>query len=267
MTLLNSYRYLILLYFMLMTATTNAFVTPSVRTIHPQQTTTAGSGASTTTTQLHFFNFGKKPDEKKKVVETPKKEEKPKVEEEDLDPIEKIFSFFFGKPEEEPFGLKRFGAARFPEQYPATVDEWAEPLEGDSPDVAKLRPLLKNTNMEFRGLTLSYDANKNGWNALKFHQACDRKGGALVVATTQTGQVCGYVMPFVVSESALVPTWYIHSSLLPSSLLLSKSGYNPKGWVGYGEARGSIAAFLFTRNRDGSYMKLRKVGGAGLAQM
>lgn len=37
--------------------------------------------------------------------------------------------------------------------------------------------------------------------------------------------------------------------------------------MGYGEARGSIAAFLFTRNKDGSYTKLRKVGGAGLAQV
>eukprot|EP00977_Amphora_coffeiformis_P003470 scaffold640_cov166-Amphora_coffeaeformis.AAC.6 len=206
MTLSNSCRYSALL-FSIMTVTTNAFMTPSVRKIHQADTTT--------TTQLHFFNFGKKPEEKEQVVEMPKKEEKPAPEEEDLDPIEKLFSFFFGKPEEEPFGLKRFGAARFPEQYPATVDEWAEPLEGDSPDVAKLRPLLKNTNMEFRGLTLSYDANKNGWNAEKFHQAVDRKGGALVVCTTQTGQVCGYVtlsfawtrniVVIVVSESKFRP--------------------------------------------------------------
>ncbi len=51
---------------------------------------------------------------------------------------------------------------------------------------------------------------------------------------------------------------------------------NPIGnnykWVGYGEARGSIAAFLFIV--DGKYtkdgapgIKLRKVGGPGLAQM
>ena len=48
-----------------------------------------------------------------------------------------------------------------------------------------------------------------------------------------------------------------------------------KGWVGYGEARGSIAAFLFVlgdkpyANKDQTApgYKLRKVGGAGLAQM
>ena len=201
MALSNRCRYLALLCSI---TATNAFVTPSARTI--QQT----AGASVSTTQLHFFNFGKKPEEKEEVVETPKEEKQASVPEEDQDPIEKIFSFFFGKPEEEPFGLKRFGAQRFPEQYPATVDEWAEPLEGDSPDVAKLRPLLKNTNMELRGLSLTYDGNKNGWDALKFHQAVDRKGGALVVCTTQSGQVCGYVLTHIVSEFRF---FLVHSSL------------------------------------------------------
>lgn len=45
---------------------------------------------------------------------------------------------------------------------------------------------------------------------------------------------------------------------------------NPKGWVGYGEARGSIAAFLYVYKRRGGLdslpSKLRKVGGPSLAQ-
>ena len=43
---------------------------------------------------------------------------------------------------------------------------------------------------------------------------------------------------------------------------------NPKGWVGYGEARGSIAAFLFVYKRGLGELptKLRKVGGPSLAQ-
>ena len=43
---------------------------------------------------------------------------------------------------------------------------------------------------------------------------------------------------------------------------------NPKGWVGYGEARGSIAAFLFTYPNGIKELpiKLRKVGGPSLAQ-
>lgn len=174
---------------------TNAFTTsPSNLRLQSAVTTKSSSSSSSSTTQLHFFNFGKP--EKKKEVPEPVEEKKPEPEE-DLDPVEKLFSFFFGKPEEEPLGLKRFGRERFPEQYPATVDEWAEPLEGDNAEVAKLRPLLKNTNMEFRGLKLSYDANKNGWNAEKFHKAVDRKGGALVVCTTQSGQVCGGYNPKV----------------------------------------------------------------------
>lgn len=182
------------------------------------------------TSPLHLFNFFGEEKEK----ESPKPEAT--EPEEDLDPVEKLFSFFFGKPEEEPFGLKRFGKERFPEQYPATIDDFdVEPLPSDNRDMAALRPLLKNTNLEARALQLTYDANRDGWNAAKFHQAVDRKGGGLVVCTTRLGMVAG--------------------------------GYNPKGWVGYGEARGSIAAFLFKKNLDGSYVKLRKVGGPGLAQM
>lgn len=43
---------------------------------------------------------------------------------------------------------------------------------------------------------------------------------------------------------------------------------NPKGWVGYGEARGSIAAFLFVYENGIKALptKLRKVGGPSLAQ-
>jgi hypothetical protein len=46
------------------------------------------------------------------------------------------------------------------------------------------------------------------------------------------------------------------------------SADNPKGWVGYGEARGSIAAFLYVYKRgiDALPSKLRKVGGPSLAQ-
>lgn len=182
--------------------------------------------------QLNFFNFGKPQQE-----EEPARQEETVVEEEPQDMVENIFSFFFGKPEEEPMGLKRFGQERFPEQYPAAVNEWADPVSSDDKDMATVRPLLKNTNLETRGLKLSFSAARNGWNAAAFHNAVDKKGGALVVCTTKGGLVCG--------------------------------GYNPKGWVSYGEARGSIAAFLFCRNKDteAGWTKLRKVGGAGLAQM
>ena len=160
------------------------------------------------------------------------------------DIIEKVFGMFFGKPEESPFGLKRFGKERFPEQYPAVIDEWADPIPSDTPEMAILRPLLKNTNLESRALRITYNANQQGWSATKFHQAVDKQGGALVVCKTTSGLLCG--------------------------------GYNPKGWVGYGENRGSIAAFLFVQTKGSNnrndpkyqpFTKLRKVGGAGMAQM
>jgi hypothetical protein len=150
--------------------------------------------------------------------------------------VEKIFGVFFGQKEEAPLGLKRFGRDRFPEQYPATVTEWAEPVEGDDREVAKLRPLLKNTNLEERSLRLAYSASSHGWRPEAFHAKVDRNGPSLVVCTTAGGQVVG--------------------------------GYNPKGWVSYGEARGSIAAFLFAQSSAASgWTKLRKVGGPSLAQL
>jgi hypothetical protein len=188
--------------------------------------------------ELYFFNFGpKKTTEPEPVV---KEEEKSKPSQNnDQDPVEAIFKFFFGEPEAEPLGLKRFGKERFPEQYPATIDEWADPVVGDTPDIAKVRPLLKNTNFEYRKLVLTYDANRDGWNPTAFHKRVDKKGPGFVVATTSNGLTIG--------------------------------GYNPKGWVGYGEARGSIAAFLFTsyqlpnKKSTSGWMKLRKVGGASMA--
>jgi hypothetical protein len=150
--------------------------------------------------RLNFFNFGKKDNIEKQEVNNA----------DEKDPVEKVFSFFFGEPEAEPLGLKRFGRERFPEQYPATIDEWAEPVDGDTPDVAILRSLLKNTNFEFRQLRLAYDANKDGWDAISFRKKVEKQGAGLLVAKTTEGLLCG--------------------------------GYNPKGWVGYGEGRGSIAA-------------------------
>jgi hypothetical protein len=158
----------------------------------------------------------------------------------DDDPVEKLFNFFFGKKEENPFGLARFGRSRFPEQYPAVKDEWALPVSTDDKEMALIRPFLKGTNLEMRALKLTYDANRNGWNAAAFHRCVDRLGGGIVVCVSKSGLVCG--------------------------------GYNPKGWVSYGEYRGSIAAFLFVlggkyAQNDFPGYKLQKVGGPGLAQI
>ena len=198
------------------------------------QCQTRRSPPTRSSSALAFFNFGGNKQEKSNEPETSSETQNTNEEEPDL--AEKIFTTFFGKPEEEPFGLKRFNSQRFPEQYPATTTDFdVAPVESDNPEMAGLRPLLKNTNLETRGLRLTFDANKNGWDATKFHQAVDKQGPALVVCQTRQGLMCG--------------------------------GYNPKGWVGYGEARGSIAAFLFVAKNDNEWIKLPKVGGGSLAIM
>lgn len=213
------------------------------QTYHLGTSTTAAAASSSTKLFMigDFFNFDKKDkkeEEDKKAKEI--KEESEKSEYVEDDPVEKMFNFFFGAKEESPMGLARFGSERFPEQYPATKDEWADPVETDDADMKILRPFLKNTNVETRALQLTYDANRDGWDPISFHNAVDKKGGAIVMCVTRMGIVCG--------------------------------GYNPKGWVGYGEARGSIAAFLYVvggkfAKQGTPGTKLQKVGGPGLAQM
>eukprot|EP00752_Nemacystus_decipiens_P009521 g8510.t1 len=158
-------------------------------------------------------------------------------EEQQQDVIEKLFSMVFGNKNDAPGGdLERITVKKFPDQYPAEKVLQAEPVQGDSKDVAVIRPLLKQTELEFRKLKLVYDARRNGWKPAAFHKGVDFKGPGLVVAKTKGGAVVG--------------------------------GYNPKGWVGYGEYRPGLSAFLFTwRDGDTSKraMKLRKIGGAGLA--
>lgn len=155
-----------------------------------------------------------------------------------LGPVERLFTFFFGKIEAEPLGLKRFDRDRFPELYPATLTETAPPVDGDTDEVATFRPLLARTQLAARRLRLVYDAAADGWTAAAFHDRVDRGGASVVLARTAGGAVVG--------------------------------GYNPKGWVGYGEARGSIAAFLFTwpdgdTSAGRRAVKLRKVGRGAMA--
>lgn len=152
------------------------------------------------------------------------------------DPIEKAFSFFFGKPEEgDVAGFARTASA--PDTYPATKTEFAAPVTGDTGEVALLRPLLRNTNLEYLKLRLAYDASRDGWSAEAFHRGVDQLGPCIVVCVTQGGALCG--------------------------------GYAAKGFAGYGEARGGLGHFLFswpTGSKSGApAVKLQKVGGAGLA--
>jgi len=152
-----------------------------------------------TTTQLNFFNFNNdSKDEKIEDVQPEKgkgKEESAEQPYSDDDPVEKMFNFFFGAKEEAPMGMARFGKDRFPEQYPAVKDQWADAVESDDKDMKIFRPFLKNTNLEERAVKLSYDANRDGWDPITFHQKVDKLGGAIVLCETRLGIVGGGYNP------------------------------------------------------------------------
>ena len=153
------------------------------------------------------------------------------------DLLSRFVSRFLPTPED--IGLSRYDSSSKPENYPCTKSRWAELLpEDNDSDMKLLRPLLAQTNLEFRPIKLVYSASRDGWKAAEFHRKVDAKGPAVVLARTVSGGVIG--------------------------------GYNPTGWVNLGEYRGSIAAFLFTfpgGKTDRFPVKLAKIAGAGMAQI
>ena len=100
-------------------------------------------------------------------------------------------------PAEQP-DFEKNRRSQWPEQYAATTDEWADPVASDDATTRRLRPLLKNTQLESRALRLAYDASVDGWSARQFHAAVDGLGASVVLASTGA---------------------------------LELGGYNPKGWV------------------------------------
>jgi TLD len=154
------------------------------------------------------------------------------------DLITNLFSRFLPKPSD--VGLNQIDKDKIPDFYPCVKDIWADLLPSDESDVnvKLIRQLLFRTNLQSRKLQLLYSGNRDGWQAIIFHKKVDKQGPAIVLCKTASGGIFG--------------------------------GYNPTGWVNYGEYRGSIAAFLFVfLNGDVTKrpIKLQKIGGAGLAQI
>jgi len=130
---------------------------------------------------------------------------------------EKLGDFFFGEdPEDTVFGLKRAmkGTDSYADMEKATKTEFADPVEGDEGEVKLIRPLLKMTILEKMQLKCVYDANKDGWSAEDFHRCVDKTGPCVVIGKTQAGAIVG--------------------------------GYACVGFIGLGEERNSISAFLFS---------------------
>ena len=175
------------------------------------------------------------------------------------DLITRIATFLFGKERVEdpaPAGLTRMTVEDWPDQYPPVVDSCAEPVEGDEGEVARLRPLLKQTQLEFQQLVLVYDAERDGWSAGDFHSALDGMGAAVLVCEMAGGASTLHCL-------RLVNLLRRHS--LSGAVC---GGYNPKGWLGYGDWRDAISAFLFTwASVDQPVEKLPKIGGSGMVRV
>ena len=167
-------------------------------------------------------------------------------DDQELDFVTRMVMNVFGKDaldDPEPMGLKRMTKEEWPDQWPALVDGTVAELlpTDDTPELKMARAVCKQTQLEFQPLGLAYDANVHGWRASSFHTQLDGQGAAILVATAADGTVFG--------------------------------GYNPKGWLGYGEWLDAISAFLWVYPPKGflssssaaAPVKLGKVGGSGMA--
>ncbi|CAB9506130.1 TLD [Seminavis robusta] len=112
----------------------------------------------------------------------------------------------------------------YPEGQAATYEMNDNVVPFEFGDAAFVRPLLKSTQLETRPLQVVYDANRDGYDAKTFHSKVDGKGAAVVLAKV-AGQWCG--------------------------------GYNPRGWASLGQARSSVAAFLFYKQPLKGWQKCR----------
>lgn len=126
----------------------------------------------------------------------------------------------------------RSEAEMYPEQKAATAELSTVRLPFEVfGDTAFVRPLLKQTQLEYRPLQVIYNANSDGYDARAFHKKVDGKGACIVLAKAD-GQ------------------WF--------------GAYNPRGWASLGGSRPSVAAFLFYK-KGGSWKKLRVKGRGGNA--
>lgn len=119
----------------------------------------------------------------------------------------------------------------FPEAQAATYEMSDVIMPFEFGEAGFVRPLLKQTQLEYRKLQVVFDANKNGYDAKVFHQKVDGKGAAIVLVKAG-GQ------------------WF--------------GGYNPRGWASLGGSRPSRASFLFYKTPFG-WQKLRSLGGGGMS--
>ena len=82
--------------------------------------------------------------------------------------------------------------ATYPEQKPATYELSKVAIPFEFGKAAFVRPLLKQTQLEFRRLQVVYDAKRDGFNAQNFHRKVDGKGASVVLAKAGGNWFGGY---------------------------------------------------------------------------
>lgn len=116
-----------------------------------------------------------------------------------------IFSNFVKTflPKPSAFGLSQYNETTRPENFLANKFESAALLPSDTENIAHafdlslIRPLLKQTNLEFRELQLLYDADVHGWSAKSFHKQVDRKGPCIVLCQGESSMYYGGILPSI----------------------------------------------------------------------
>ena len=126
----------------------------------------------------------------------------------------------------------------YPEGKPATYELQKGKFGSFGPE-SIVYPLLKQTQLQDRGLKVVYDARRDGWDARSFHRKVDGRGASVVLAKVR-GRWIG--------------------------------GYNPRGWASLGGSRPSMASFLFYQRTNGilswgggAWQKLRVSRTGGMA--
>lgn len=126
----------------------------------------------------------------------------------------------------------------WPDQWPAVVDELADPVAGDEGDAAAIRPLLKQTQLERLPLALAYDADVHGWSARAYHKQARRALPPRARAGAESSRFL--TRRHSARSSRRPPPAQLDG--MGACVILAKTeggavagGYNPKGVLGYGK--------------------------------
>jgi len=182
------------------------------------------------------------------------------------DLVTRAFGALFGRLVDtpEPGGMKRLSGSALTEQYPAPLDESSATRADDSAEAATLRRLLAATRLEGAPLELAYDAEVHGWSVDAFLARVATRGASVLVAVREKRRGVARARGDR-RRITLPPPPPPHQTTAGGAIV---GGYAPRSWLGIGEEKAALSAFLFTwpdGDTSRPATKLPKVGGPGLA--